>query len=265
MSNPALIALILVLVAVVVLAIQLKRFVRRETVYDWETGLLYRDGKFERELPPGSLLLFGQRQRVIRIGNREMMNVVPGQDVLSRDNVTVKISLITMSTVTDPVKLVQSIETGEEASGRQHHLHGLAQLALRRAVAAIDLEDLLADREAVGARMTEGLTAAFADIGVALREVAIRDIMLAGQVRSAYAAKTLAALEGQAALERARGESAALRSLANAARMLKDNPDLFQLRLVQAVEHAEGTPNIVVDLAGRAGAPDSAGRHDKKD
>lgn len=252
MSTAAAITLVFFLVVIVVAALMLRGMIRRETVYEWETGLLYRDGAFERRMESGSVLLFGRRQRLIRIGLRENMSVVPSQDVLSQDNVGVKISLLLRWTIDDPVKVIKSIEGGEEVYARDSHLHGLAQLALRRAVGAMTLEALLDDRDAAAVAMTEELTPVFASLGITLNDVAIRDIMLAGAVRTAYAAKTLAMLDAAASLERARGESAALRSLANAARLLKDNPDLFQLRLIQAVEQAEGSPNIVVDLAGMA-------------
>lgn len=253
MPTSAIITLIFLVAVVVAAVLALRGLFRRETVYEWETGLLYRDGAFERRLDSGSILLFGKRQRLIRIGMRENMNVVPSQDVLSQDNVGVKISLLLRWTIDDPVKVINSVEGGEEPYALNAHLHGLAQLALRRAVGAMTLEALLDDRDAAAVVMTEELTPVFAALGITLNDVAVRDIMLAGNVRTAYAAKTLAALDAAASLERARGEAAALRSLANAARQLKDNPDLFQLRLIQAVEQAEGSPNIVVDLANTAG------------
>ena len=84
------------------------------------------------------------------------------------------------------------------------------------------------------------VTAAMQPLGVEVAKVYLRDIMLGKELRSSYAAVLAARKDGEAALERARGETAALRSLANAAHMIKDNPDLVQLRLLQAMSSDEG-------------------------
>ena len=99
--------------------------------------------------------------------------------------------------------------------------------------------------------MREACAGPLATIGVELLDVDIRDVMLPGELKRAFAAVIAARKEGEAALERARGETAALRSLANAGRMLDDNPGLLQLRILQEVGQSSG--NTIV-----FGAPEAA-------
>lgn len=84
--------------------------------------------------------------------------------------------------------------------------------------------------------MQEAAAAAAAELGVEIRRAAVRDVMLSADLRRAFAEAVRLREEGKAALEKARAEMAALRSLANAARMLKDNPELVRLRLLQSID-----------------------------
>lgn len=125
-------------------------------------------------------------------------------------------------------------------SGRGRHrsaeLYAAVQQTLRTAVAGLTLDELLRTRTTLGAELLEEVWAVAGRVGRSVEEVAVRDVMLPGELRRAYAETALARERGRAELERARAEVATLRSLANTARLLEEHPVLLQLRTVQVAE-----------------------------
>ncbi len=110
------------------------------------------------------------------------------------------------------------------------------QVALREAVASREAHDLVrSSRTLVTEALTVGARTAGAPLGVEVREVVVKDVLLPPELRAAYAESVVVRTQGQAKLEAARAETAALRSLANAAKLLDDHPALARLRLVQAL------------------------------
>lgn len=105
------------------------------------------------------------------------------------------------------------------------------------------------NRSAIGPKLMEMTTAKASDYGVKLKLADVKDIMFPGEMKKAFAQVVKAQKEGQAAMERARGETAALRSLANAARMMDDNPNLLQLRALQSIADSSGN-TLVFGLPG---------------
>jgi len=120
-------------------------------------------------------------------------------------------------------------------------------------VAGSTLDELMADRDKVLAGFAAAIAPGARALGIELVDVQMRDLILAGPSRQAFADIWKAQKDGQAALERARGEQASLRALANAARMLKGNPELMNLRLLQALQGGPGKNAPTVVLGGGAG------------
>ncbi|MCD0450567.1 slipin family protein [Actinocorallia sp. API 0066] len=201
----------------------------RVTVMDWERTLLYRDGRFQRLLAPGRHRIGrARRTTTIAVDIRPRMLHVSGQELLTSDGLALRLSAVAGWTVTDPV----AFTTG--AQDASHVLYHRVQDAVRDVVSAASLAELTAER----ARLSEGLAALVVgdlpELGVVVSEVAIRDVMLPGELRRAALETVLAREQGRADLERARAEAAALRSLANTARLLEDHPSLLHLRTLQA-------------------------------
>jgi len=120
----------------------------------------------------------------------------------------------------------------------------------RDLVDAVDVTDeLLENRSRFGEGLLQTATEPIAALGLRLLAADIKDIMFPGELKKIFAQVVQAKQEGLAALERARGETAALRNLANAARAVKDNPALLQLRMLQAIGGAPGS-TLVVGLPG---------------
>jgi regulator of protease activity HflC (stomatin/prohibitin superfamily) len=142
--------------------------------------------------------------------------------------------------VSDPVK------AAHETQHWQTDLYTAAQLALRAVVNGVAVEPLLAQRFELGAQLLARVQPNSAKIGVTVHSVEVKDVMLPAELKRAFADVLKAKQEGQAALERARGESASLRNLANAARVMEGNPALMNLRLMQSLTAAQKAGNTLV-------------------
>jgi regulator of protease activity HflC (stomatin/prohibitin superfamily) len=209
------------------------------TVPAWQRAVLYCDGQLVRVLEPG-------RHKYRRAGRHELYPVdlrpriwsVPGQELLTADSLSVRVSVHAEVVVAAPEVFVAAAEDPQQL------FHPAVQLALRDAVGARTLEQVLADREPINAELGVAVAAVAERIGVTVAALAIRDIMLPAELRRAAAEVVLARQRGLAELERARSEAAALRALANTARLLADHPELLRLRTLQAAE----TPGTTVVL-----------------
>lgn len=206
-------------------------------VYEYQRGLLYRNGKFVKVLPPGAYRHRRTSTHIAPVDVRSGNVTVSGQEVLTEDNVGLKVSLSITYRITDPEKAMHSQQSFMQS------LYTSAQIALRDAVGAVKVDDLLATRGALGRTLMDKVVPQAELYGVALEALEIKDVMFPGELKKIFAEVVRAKKEGQANLERARGESAALRNLANAARLLENNPALMNLRVLQALS---GTNSTVV-------------------
>ena len=218
-----------------------------QSVYEWQTGLLYRSGKFVREVGPGRHWLVFNRS-LYTVPRTEQTITIGAQEVLSQDRLQFKMSGLFTYVISEPRKLFEAT-AGVIGEGLTLDL----QLALREIAASRPLERLIDERKALDAELLVLVKARAEPRGVTVNTAAIRDLMLGAETRRLYAEFERARLEGLAALERARGEQAALRSLANAARLLKGNPELMNLRLLQALAGQPGKTAPTIVLGGGAG------------
>src|SRR6185436_12405002 len=158
---------------------------------------------------------------------------VAGQEVLTADNVSVKFSLMVTYHIADAVK------AAHDTQNWQGDLYNAGQLALRSVISGIAVEVLLDQRNAIDAQLLPIVQASAVKIGINVLAVEVKDVILPADLKRAFAETLKAKQEGVAALERARGETAALRNLANAARVLEGNPALMNLRLMQSLSAAQ--------------------------
>jgi regulator of protease activity HflC (stomatin/prohibitin superfamily) len=219
-------------------------------VYEWNWALLFRGGKFVRVLKPGLYRFFQPPSTWMVLDKRMQTMSVPGQEVLTKDALGIKLTLHAEYQIEDPVRLIKALPawTQAEVVGA---IYPLIQLPIREAVAEHTLDELLQNRDMLPERVMIAASARLADTGVKLTRVAVRDIMIPASLRDAFAAATIAQKQGVASLERARAEVASMRALANAARMAQDHPALLQLRALQAVQASEGKNTLVLDLSGQ--------------
>jgi regulator of protease activity HflC (stomatin/prohibitin superfamily) len=207
----------------------------RIVVQEWERVLAYRDGRFEEILGPGGHRRRGRRRAFVRVPVRPRLLFVPGQEVLTADGLSVRVSLAVAVSTTDPRRWHEAVD---HADG---FVYSALQIGLREAVAAQTLEELLAARVPLSDGLRERVQASADAVGISVDSLAVRDVMVPAELRRAAADVATARAQGQAVLERARSEVAATRALANAARMIADQPALLQLRTLQAVEAGRAT------------------------
>jgi regulator of protease activity HflC (stomatin/prohibitin superfamily) len=210
-------------------------------VTDGLAGLLYHEGKLVETLTAGRHVRWGKNYRVALVETRKTLLQVAGQEVLSADNVGVKLSVVLTTQIVDAAKSVQA------ADNHSAHIYSATQTAVRAAVAGVTLEALLTQRVALGAQLRELIAPQAEAVGVQVHAVEVRDVMLPGELRKAFSETLKARQEGQAALERARGESAALRNLANAARLIEGQPALATLRVLQTLETSRAGQTVVMN------------------
>ena len=199
-------------------------------VPEWERVLVYRDGRFEVLLEPGRHRRRRWRRTSVRVAVRPRLLSVAGQEVLTADGLTVKVSLLVRLRVEDPRRWHEAVEDPDA------FVYAALQVAVRESVAARTLEELLGAREALSTELLLSVATTATSVGVAIEAVDVRDLMVPSELRRAATEVATARAAGLAALERARGEVAATRALANAARLIADQPALLQLRTLQAVE-----------------------------
>lgn len=240
MNYNILIVSVFAILGVVVATAVAEQFRRAFLVPEGYAGLLYHKGKFVSVLNAGRHIRWGRHFTLDAQDLRKAALVVPGQDVLTADNVSLKLSLLVTYQVADPVK------AAHETQNWHGDLYNAAQVSLRAVVSAVAVETLLNQRLEIGPQLLARMQPEAAKIGITVHLVEVKDVMFPAELKRAFAEVLKSKQEGQAALERARGESAALRNLANAAKLLEGNPALMNLRLMQSLSAAQMAGNTLV-------------------
>ena len=225
------------LIVLVVLCIGLG--LSRQIVFEYERGLLFRNGVLKRTLAPGAHWYIPFRSSIQKVDVRLKTVSIPSQEILSSDNITLKVTLSAQYSVTDPVIALTKIEKFQDA------FYMTLQLALRELVGAAKVDEVIAGRQAIGKNIFDRTATKVTEYGLTLHAVDVKDIMFPGDLKKIFAQVVKAQKEGLAILEKARGETAALRHLANAAKMLDNNPALMQLRVLQSLEQGGGNTIVL--------------------
>jgi len=209
-------------------------------------GVLLRDGAFVDVVEPGGHRSWqvGVRTRVALVDVRERRAEVCGQDVITADRVTVRLTLVVASRVRDDRTAWTTFDDVDQA------LYRASQLALRAAIGGRTLEGLLGDRNDVAEEVRAALVRRFEAAGVEIRGVGLRDVILPGEMRSLLNRVVEARQEAEANLIRRREETAAVRSEANTARLLEANPVLLRLRELETMGRVLGGARLTVFTGG---------------
>ncbi|PLT30646.1 slipin family protein [Peribacillus deserti] len=217
-----------------------KKLIRSVTIYEYERGVRFYKGKLSDELAgPGRYTYFTAHTRMEVFDLRPAILQLGGQELLTSDNLSVKISLGVKYQIMDPKALLSQYENYEE------YLYLTAQLKLREVISTIELDELLQSRKSVNDRVLELLKEDLNLAAFSIQAVDLKDIMLTGELKKIYAETVRVKKEALSALEKARGESAVLRSLANSAKMLEKNPELAQLRVIHTIESSQGNTFVI--------------------
>ena len=226
-------------VVVVGVVVFLRYGIRRITIIEYEKGVKYKNGRFDMVLDPGQYWYMPFFVMVRKLDVRPSFVSITGQEVLSSDGVTLKVSLAAAFEIADPNVAVNKISNFQEA------LYIELQLALRQIIGSTEIEAVLETRGEISKKLMELTEAKVSEFGLRLLSVDVKDIMFPGKLKEIFAQVVNARQEALAALERARGETAAMRNLANAAKMIDANPSLMQLRLVQTLGESSGNTLVL--------------------
>ncbi|MFN3005859.1 SPFH domain-containing protein [Mycolicibacterium wolinskyi] len=217
-------------------------FKNRITVTAGQCALEYRDGTLARVLSPGRHRI-ARDAAVVRVEMREQVLTLAPQEVLTSDAVSLRVTVALRFAVTDAATYT------EAAADPMAAVYLAAQIALRDNVSGMTAEEVVQRSARVdAAAITAAAAAAGARTGVAVTEVFVKDVIVPAEMRTAAMALATAKVNGAARLEAARAETAALRALANAGKLLDAHPALAQLRLIQHVPYGS---KVVLSL----GAP----------
>lgn len=202
---------------------------RKITVRSTERALEYVDGVCTRVLEPGRYRR-PRRATYQHLWMVERIETTAPQDVLTSDGVSVRVTAAVRWAVGDPLRFA------ETAADPAASVYLAVQIALREALVDVEADAVVRQsRRVLGDALTPAAIAAGFEVGVAVREVVVKDVILPHDLRSAYAEQVTARARGLARLEAARAETAALRSLANGAKLLDQHPALARQRLVEAL------------------------------
>jgi regulator of protease activity HflC (stomatin/prohibitin superfamily) len=229
-------------VAIVAILLVSRLVFLRIVIYDYQKGLLYRAGRLVRTLDAGLYWILRSFAAVQVVDVRSRLAVVAGQEILSADNLALRITLALRYRVTRPDAAMEAAQSFADA------LYLEAQLVLRDLGSAVPAEALLERRGELGAQVRTLLEPKASMLGVELETVGVKDVTFPASLKQIFAQVVEARKAAEAALERARGETASLRQLANAARMLDGNPSLVTMKTLQAVGNGKNT--IVLGIPG---------------
>ena len=188
---------LLLIIAVVAWKVANPRYV---IVYEYQKALRYSKGKYAGTLGPGRYLIRPSVTMIFPVDARPEFVTIPGQEVLSADGVAVKISMAAEFQVVDPNV---AVNLNRDFRGS---LYLVLQMALREIVSKEKIDALMEDRAGIGGRLMQSASAKATEMGLRLISVDIKDMMFPGDLKKVFSQVVKAQKEGQAALEKARGE-----------------------------------------------------------
>ncbi|MFV0454504.1 MAG: slipin family protein [Pseudomonas sp.] len=226
-------------VAVAVLAIALLASAFR-ILREYERGVVFQLGRFWRVKGPGLILVIPGLQQMVRVDLRTLVLDVPTQDVISRDNVSVKVNAVVYYRVLDAEKAIIQVEDYHSATSQ------LAQTTLRAVLGKHDLDDMLAEREQLNSDIQQVLDAQTDAWGIKVANVEIKHVDLDESMIRAIARQAEAERERRAKVIHAEGELQASEKLMQAAEMLGRQQGAMQLRYMQTLSNIAGDKNSTI-------------------
>jgi regulator of protease activity HflC (stomatin/prohibitin superfamily) len=203
------------------------------TIQEHQRGLEYVQGRLTRVLLPGYHAFWTHpeaRVRVEIVDMRQEQLTITGQELLTRDKVTLRLTLSVEFSVVDPAKAVGSVSEVRDS------VYLAVQLAARDYIAGVKLDELLESRQQMSTYLLEEVTRGVENLGVRIDRVGVKDVVLPGEMRALLNRVIEAEKEAAANVILRREETAATRSLANTARVMADHPVLLRLKELEAMK-----------------------------
>ena len=208
---------------------------------EYERGVVFRLGRvLSQPKGPGVILVFAPIDRMVRISLRIEAMEVPAQDIITRDNVTVKVNAVVYFRVVDPSKAVLEVTNFLYATSQ------VSQTTLRSVLGEVELDELLSQREKLNLRLQSVLDTHTGPWGVKVTIVEVKQVDLADQMIRAIARQAEAERERRAKIIHAEGEYIAAEKLAMAAEVIQKQPAAIQLRYLQTLVEIGSEKNTTV-------------------
>ena len=228
-------------VVVVGLLVLLYLIASLKILAEYERGVIFRLGKLLPEPKgPGLIVVFRPIDRMVRISLRTVVLDVPPQDIITRDNVSVKVNAVVYFRVIDPRKAVVEVENYNYATSQ------LAQTTLRSVLGQAELDDLLAERDRLNAQLQQILDHQTDPWGIKVSAVEVKHVDLPQDMQRAMARQAEAEREKRAKIIHAEGELSASAKLAQAAAVLATQPSAITLRYLQTLTEIGSEQNSTI-------------------
>ncbi len=207
---------------------------------EYQRGVVFMLGRFWRVKGPGLILVIPGVQQMVRVDLRTVVMDVPTQDVISHDNVSVKVNAVIYFRVVDPERAIIQVANFLEATSQ------LAQTTLRSVLGKHELDEMLAERERLNLDIQKALDAQTDGWGIKVSNVEIKHVDLNESMIRAIARQAEAERERRAKIIHAEGELQASEKLLEAARMLAQQPEAMQLRYMQTLTQIAGDKSSTI-------------------
>ena len=201
---------------------------------EYERGVVFMLGRFQRVKGPGLIIIIPVLQQMVRVDLRTIVMDIPTQDLITRDNVSVKVNAVLYFRVVDPQNAIINVEDYMEATGQ------LAQTTLRSVLGQHELDELLAERERLNANIQDILDQQTDQWGIKVANVEIKHVDIDDSMIRAIAKHAEAERERRAKVIHADGEFEAAERLVAAAERLARQPNSMQLRYLQTLTEIAG-------------------------
>jgi len=211
---------------------------------EYERGVIFRLGRVIKTKGPGLIILIPVIDRMVKVSLRLVTMDVPSQDVITRDNVSVKVNAVIYFRVMDSNKAVIEVENYLFATSQ------LAQTTLRSVCGQVELDEILAEREKINTRLQSILDHATDPWGIKVTTVEVKHIDLPQEMQRAMAKQAEAERERRAKVINAEGEYQAANRLSDAAAIIHKYPEALQLRYLQTLKEisAEGESTTIFPI-----------------
>jgi regulator of protease activity HflC (stomatin/prohibitin superfamily) len=231
------------LTALLILALVASSF---RILREYERGIVFMLGRFWKVKGPGLIIILPGVQKMVRVDLRTVVFDVPSQDVISRDNVSVKVNAVVYFRVIDPAKSILQVQDFMNATSQ------LAQTTLRAVLGKHELDEMLAERETLNADIQQALDVQTDAWGIKVSNVEIKHVDIDESMVRAIAKQAEAERERRAKVIHAEGELQASEKLLAAAEVLAGRPQAMQLRYLQTLAGIAGdkTNTIVFPVPG---------------
>jgi SPFH domain / Band 7 family len=258
------VAIVVVLVVLLVIGLTVAGASIR-VLREYERGVVFRLGRVMEVRGPGLILLMPTIDRMVRVSLRTVTLTVPPQEVITRDNIPVRVTAVAYYRVVDPNRAVNQVESFHNATLQ------IAQTTLRSVLGGVDLDHLLSERESLNESLQRIIDAQTEPWGIKATTVEIKDVEIPERMQHAIARQAEAERERRAKIINAEGEAQAATRLAEAADVIGRNPTTLQLRYLQTLREIGGTQNStivfpmpidlvkpVIDAIGRSGGREAS-------